>query len=55
MIGVLPLLIHPVLQNFTCKAPTTDPAKLRQVLSEPRVGLGAAPVLQKSHLPHSKQ
>ena len=26
----------PRVQNFTCKAPTTDPAKVAQVLAEPR-------------------
>lgn len=31
------------LQDFTCKAPTSDPAKVAQLLSEPR-GSGAKPV-----------
>lgn len=27
-----------ICQNFTCQAPTTDPAKVRELLAKPRVG-----------------
>ena len=35
-----------VCQNFTCKAPTRDPAKLRAALAEGRAAPKLAPVLQ---------
>jgi hypothetical protein len=35
-----------VCQNFSCKAPTTDPAKLRAALTEGRSVPQAKPVLQ---------
>ena len=43
-----------VCQNFTCKAPTTDPAKVRQLLAEPRAGRGAKPTLTSFRLPKAE-
>lgn len=34
-----------VCQNFTCKAPTSDPEKLKAALAEARSAPSAAPVL----------
>jgi hypothetical protein len=33
-----------VCQNFTCKAPTTDPQKLKSALAEARAAASAKPV-----------
>ena len=37
-----------LLQNYTCKAPTTDPAQLKAAMAEPRsVGAKPTPVAFK--------
>lgn len=42
-----------ICQNFTCQAPTTDPAKVRELLCRPRTALSARPKLTPVHLPGS--
>lgn len=39
-----------VCQNFTCQAPTTDPARVEQLLKQPLTGSSSSPKMVKVDL-----